>query len=146
MRPFAYAFAFAAAAAVGNALFVFGQRRAERAANPFAFVGLVVFVCLICLAVAAVFYPMRDLGAYGRANALWIALSGVGLFVTFAGFYFLFSRYGAAYYALYAVLSVITTSVLVGAIVFRETFNGYHVASVGCAVAAVVLFALAGRS
>jgi len=45
---------------------------------------------------------------------LWTDLSGVGLFLTYPGFNLLYSRYGASQYVLYAVLSIITTTIIVG--------------------------------
>jgi drug/metabolite transporter (DMT)-like permease len=142
MKTFLPAFLVATAAALGNALFVYAQKRAGRPANPLGLVALITAACLLCLVVAAAFYPVRPLAAYARANAPWIALGGFGLFVTFTGFYVLFSRYGAAYYVVYAVASVLTTSIGVGLLVFRERFNGFHAASVACALAAVACFAL----
>ena len=58
----------------------------------------------------------------------------------FIGFYLLYSQYGAVYYVVYAVLSIITTSVGVGILIFREPFNPYQVGALILAILAIVLF------
>ncbi|MEZ4637471.1 MAG: hypothetical protein R2873_18900 [Caldilineaceae bacterium] len=139
---FQSALAVALLAAVGNALFVFGQRRAEIAANPFVFIFAVLLVCIGLFAVTIPFFDRSDLGGFVRRNLIWIAISGFGFYLTFVGFYFLYTRHGASYYVLYAVLSILTTSVLVGLIIFREQINGFHLAAIGAALLSVILFGL----
>ena len=75
-------------------------------------------------------------------NWPWALVSGAGFYFTFLGFYFLYSRFGASHYALYAVLSILTTSVLVGIVLMGEKVNGYHLAAIGCALVTVLLFAI----
>ncbi len=139
---FQNALAVALLAAVGNALFVFGQRRADIATNPFIFIFSVLVVCISLFAVTIPFFDRSDLGGFVRRNAGWIGISGFGFYLTFIGFYFLYTRFGAAYYVLYAILSILTTSVFVGLIVFREQVNAFHLAAIGTAILTVVLFGL----
>ena len=58
-----------------------------------------------------------------KTNYLWFIASGTGFFLTFIGFYFLYTKFGASYYLLYAVISIITTSILVGIIIFNTDFH-----------------------
>ena len=67
---------------------------------------------------------------------------GVGFFVTFLGFFLLYSRLGASYYIVYAVLAIITTSIGVGVLVFKEPFNGYHVSALLFAIVSIVLYGI----
>ena len=75
-----------------------------------------------------------------KQNFGWAALSGVGLFLTYIGFNILYSQYGASSYILYAVLSIVTTSVVVGAWLLREQLNVYHWLAVLAALATVGLY------
>lgn len=88
------------------------------------------------------FLPKSSPYEYLATNFKWIVVGGVGYFLTFTGFYFLYTRFGASYYALYAVLSIITTSIVVGLLVFRESFNLYYGLAVGTAILTIVLFAV----
>lgn len=131
---------FALLAAVGNAIFVFGQRGASQSENPFLFTLFSVAVCtLLFFGAACLFKTPHDV-SYVAANLKSILISGVGFFVTFVGFFLLYSRYGASYYSIYAVLSILTTSIVVGMILYREPFNIYHVGSVCTAILTVFLF------
>jgi drug/metabolite transporter (DMT)-like permease len=131
---------FAGIAATGNALFVYGQRRANIANNPFIFTAGAVVVCSILFAaVAIVFRTEQDIN-YLSTNLPSIVASGVGFLITSIGFYLLYSQYGAVYYVVYAVLSMITTSIGVGIVIFREPFNQYQIGALILAVLAVVMF------
>jgi drug/metabolite transporter (DMT)-like permease len=145
MRSFAGAFLIAAMAAAGNALFVFGQKRSTATDHPFLFPLFATLVCAGALALGSLILPPKGAGPLIRENLLWFALAGLGLFLTFVGFYYLFTRFGASYYALYAVLAILTTSIAVGVLVFHEPFNVYHWISIGCAIAAIVFFGLGRR-
>lgn len=70
----------------------------------------------------------------------WILLSGCGLFLTYLGFNLLYRHFGATGYVYYAVLSIITTAIVVGVIIFRERFNLFHAASAAAAVIAIILY------
>lgn len=136
---------FAGFAAVGNALFVYGQRGTTPGANPFAFTMGAVLVCGLLFVAAALLYRTPADGAYLAANLKNIVLSGIGFFITFVGFFLLYSGFGASYYVVYAVLSILTTSIGVGVIIYREPFNVYQIGSVVLAIAAIALFTY-GRS
>lgn len=131
---------FALLAAVGNAIFVFGQRGATQSENPFLFTLFSVGVCTVLFLGASYFFKTPGDVEYVVSNYKNILISGVGFFITFVGFFLLYSRYGASYYIVYAVLSIITTSIIVGLVIFRETFNLYHLGSVCTAMLTVFLF------
>ena len=108
---------FALFAALGNALFVYGQRSATASANPFLFMACTVIFSCGLFAAATLAWQTPGSIAYALANITSIVVAGAGLFVTFLGFYLLFSNYGASQYALYAVLAILTTSLGVGVLV-----------------------------
>ncbi len=134
------ALTFATLAAIGNALFVYGQRRANPTDNPFIFMAGAVTVCtLLFITVSLLFRDQQEI-AYVSTNLSSIIISGIGFFVTFLGFYLLYSRFGASYYIIYAVLSIITTSVGVGVVIYKEVFNIYHLGALSLAILAIILF------
>jgi drug/metabolite transporter (DMT)-like permease len=133
---------FALMAAVGNALFAFGQKKSVVADHPFIFIISVLVVCLTLFAVTSFFLPKPDISTFIKDNYRWVLISGHGFWLTFTGFYFLYSRYGASHYVIYAVLAIITTSIVVGIIVFKESFNLYHFLSIITAIMTVVLFTI----
>jgi len=137
---------FAAVAAIGNAIFVFGQKKSVPSNNPFIFLSLSLLLCVICLSVTTLFFPLGNVKAYVNANWKAIAITGFGLFVTYIGFYFLYSRFGASYYIIYAVLSIITTAIIVGVLVYQETFNIYYLLAIASAVVTIVLFFLGQKA
>ena len=131
---------FAGIAAIGNALFVYGQRRAATANNPFIFTTGAVLICsILFVAVATIFRTKQEFN-YLSNNSQSVIISGIGFFITFIGFYLLYSQFGAVYYVVYAVLSIITTSVGVGIVIFREPFNPYQVGALVMAILAILLF------
>jgi drug/metabolite transporter (DMT)-like permease len=127
-------------AAVGNGFFAFGQRKAAGVENSFVFITAALVVCVALCMVSAPFFGPVNYGGTLKQNLNWAAMSGVGLFLTYIGFNILYSQYGAASYILYAVLSIITTSVIVGAWLLRENLNLYHWLAVLTALATVGLF------
>lgn len=131
---------FALLAAIGNGFFAYGQRKATGIDNSFVFITITLLVCVALCLVAAPFFGKVSYGGALRNNALWAALSGFGLFLTYIGFNLLYSRYGAASYILYAVLSIITTTVVVGAWMLRENMNFFHWLAVLTALTTVALF------
>ena len=131
---------FATLAAVGNALFVYGQRGTTAPANPFLFVLGAVTVCTVMFAVAALFFRSGDEAAYMGTHWKWGLISGTGFFLTFVGFFLLYSNFGAAQYTLCAVISILTTSLGVGVLIYREHFNAYHGWAMVLAMAAIALF------
>lgn len=136
LRPLA----FALFAAIGNALFVYGQRAAASGGNPFLFTLAALVVCTVLFVIAALVYQTAGDGADLARNAVWICVSGLGFFMTFVGFFLLYTTYGASTYVLYAVLAILTTTLGVGVLMFREPFNGYQTAAMVLAVASIALF------
>ena len=135
-------FLFALLAAVGNALFVYGQRGSATAENPYFFILATLLVCNLLYVAFALGHKAPLELAYLQENARFILLSGIGFFVTFVGFYLLYSQQGAASYMVYALLSILTTSIGVGLLLFREPFNKFHVISGGLAAAAILFYGL----
>lgn len=131
---------FALLAAIGNGFFAYGQRKSVGVENSFVFITVALLMCVALCIVAAPFYGPVSYGTVLRQNFTWAAVSGVGLFLTYVGFNILYSQYGASSYILYAVLSIVTTSVVVGAWLLREQLNLYHWLAVVTALATVGLF------
>jgi len=134
------AMVFALLASVGNALFVYGQRGATRSENPFLFTLFSVLVCGTLFVIASFLFKTPDDIHYVLTNYRNILISGLGFFITFVGFFLLYSRYGASYYVIYAVLSIITTSIIVGMLLYHEPFNKYHLMAIGTALLTISLF------
>ncbi len=135
-------FLFSALAALGNGMFAGAQKKAAAVSNPFS---VLVASAAVCFTLAALTMPLFGRADYVRPwkeDCLWVVVGGVGLYLTYLGFNLLYTRCGASFYALYAVLSIVTTALVVGAMIFREPLNGYHWAAVGSALLTVVLFAL----
>ncbi len=132
---------FAGLAALGNALFVYGQKRSSIANNAFSYLTGAVFICAACFVVAAIALRTHQ-EVNLSSNLVTMIIGGVGIFITLIGFYFLYSQYGASYYVIYAVLSIITTTIGVGVLVFRESFNRYQIVALILAILAIVLFSL----
>lgn len=136
---------FAMIAALGNAMFAAGQKQAVELDNTFTFIALASLVCVsLTVLCAPLFGPTNYVDA-AKQNGHLALLSGVGLFLTYLGFNLLYSRYGASNYILYAVLSIITTSILVGVVIFKEELNFYHWIAFGLSIVTVVFFALGNR-
>jgi drug/metabolite transporter (DMT)-like permease len=135
---------FAGIAALGNALFVFGQRRAPVSHNPFLFTAGAVSVCTIGFLAAALIFRTQGDQSYIYNQRSSILVSGLGFFITFVGFYLLYSRFGAVYYAVYAALSILTTSVGVGVLLFKEGLNYFQIAALVLAIIAIALFSYGG--
>lgn len=136
------AIAIAAVAAVGNALFAFGQKKSIPSSNPFLFLICALSICISLFLVFSIFFPKEHVPQFIRTNFLWCLVSGIGFCLTFIGFYFLYTLFGTSYYVVYAVLSIITTSLIVGILIFREQFNMYHLLSVCTAILTILLFAI----
>ncbi len=141
LKPLAIAFL----AACGNALFVYGQRIAGHSPNPFLYMLGAVAGGWLMFLVATIAWQSPGNLAYLSANAISMLLGGVGFFVTFLGFYLLYSGYGASQYALYATISILTTSLGVGVFVFREPLNTYQIIALALAFASVGMWSY-GRS
>ena len=131
---------FATLAAIGNGLFVYGQRGAAAPTNPFLFVLGAMLVGAVFIGLGAIIYRSGDEVAYLAAEWWLVVVSGAGYAVTFIGFFLLYNNFGAAQYTLYAVVSILTTSLVVGVLIYKEDFNLYHAAAVVLAIAAIALF------
>ncbi|HTU02336.1 MAG TPA: hypothetical protein VMG58_10990 [Candidatus Sulfotelmatobacter sp.] len=133
---------YATIAAVGNALFALGQRKAAGVENGLLFVGLSALVAmsgaLVCAPLIGAVDPSLTLRAHWKA----VLGSGAGLFLTYLGFNLLYTRFGASQYALYAVISILTTTIGVGILWLKEPITLYHKLAVALALAAVVLFSI----
>jgi len=77
-----------------------------------------------------------------RQNWGLVIVSGVGLFFTYLGFNLLYSNFGVSPYILYAVISIVTTTVIVGFLLLKEPVNAYHMAAIVAAIVTVILFSV----
>ena len=133
---------FAGIAAIGNAMFALGQRKSAGVENGLLFVGMSAFVAMTCALACAPLVGAIDVGATFRGNWRAVLLSGLGLFLTYLGFNLLYTRFGASQYVLYAVLSIITTTIGVGILWLKEPVTVYHKLAILLALAAVILFSI----
>jgi drug/metabolite transporter (DMT)-like permease len=137
---------FALIAAIGNAMFALAQRRSSGDRNGLVFVAIsAVISSVLALAVAPLFGKV-DLSALVRTNGRDLLLGGAGLFICYLGFNLLYSRFGVSSYTLYAMLSILTTTVLVGMFWLKEPVNGYRLAALVLALASVVLYSMGQSS
>lgn len=134
------AIAAAFVAAIGNAIFTYGNRRADASDSPFGFILGLLLVAAAIIGVIALFGAPKDSGDFLRRNAPGMIIGGVGTAITYVGFFWLYSRYGAGYNTLYGMLALLTTSIGVGIFVFREAFNIWHGVSILCAILALAAF------
>ena len=135
-------FLFAFIAAIGNALFVYGQRGSNTADNPFFFLTITLMVCIALFIASALIHKAPIDPNYVMQNLRFIIISGIGFFITFTGFYWLYSEQGATGYMVYALLSILTTSIGVGLVIFREPYNRFHIISGVLAVSAILFYGL----
>ena len=133
---------FATIAAVGNAMFALGQKKSVGVENGLLFVALSAIVAVLFSFFLAPLVGKFDIGSTIKGNLNALILSGSGLFFTYLGFNLLYSRYGTSQYVLYAVLSIITTTIIVGIFWLKEPVNAYHKIAIAMALAAVVLFSI----
>jgi drug/metabolite transporter (DMT)-like permease len=133
---------FATIAAVGNAMFALGQKKSVSIENGLLFVGLSALVAVFFAFSFAPLVGIFDLGNTLKGNWKAVLLSGLGLFLTYLGFNLLYSRYGVSQYVLYAVLSIITTTIIIGILWLKEPVNIYQKIAIVMAIAAVVFFSI----
>lgn len=133
---------FAAIAAFGNAMFALGQRKSSGVENGILLVGLSALVAVLISLSVAPLVDVFDVGNTIKHNWKAIFLSGVGLFLTYFGFNLLYSKYGVSQYVIYAVLSIITTTLIVGVWWLKEPVNIYHMFAIILAIAAVTMFSI----
>lgn len=142
MRGIWLAIIIAIVASFGNALFAYGQVRAEVTGAPFAFIVLVQACGLLISLAILPFIPGADILTVFTQNIMWAFWTGLGLISTITCFYFLFNLFGASFYALYSVISIPITIFLVGKVLLNESINIFHVGSTVLAIGAVLLFTL----
>lgn len=133
---------FVLIASIGNAIYTIGQKKAEGVDNIFSFIMLCASVAAI---ISLIFAPLQGQPNYAsviRQAWPWISVSGIGLFMTYVGFYLLYSRYGATQYINYAVVSLVITVIFVGVLYFGETINSYHWLAMASASLTVILYAI----
>ena len=136
----------ASLAAVGNAMFVYGQRKSSLTNNSFSYLIGAVLVCALIVTVVSISYRADQAMNFVSENILMIGIGGVGMATTYLGFYLLYTNYGAVYYVVYAVLSIITTTVIVGVIVLGESFNRYQSIAMILAILAIIMFTIGRMS
>jgi drug/metabolite transporter (DMT)-like permease len=133
---------YATIAAIGNALFALGQRKAAGVENGLLFVGLSALVAMAGALACAPLMGAVEVGLMLKAHWKAVLGSGLGLFLTYLGFNLLYTRHGASQYVLYAVLSILTTTIGVGILWLKEPVTLYHKLAIALALAAVVLFSI----
>lgn len=141
-NPLVGAFVFAFIASVGNALFVYGQRKSIPSESPFLFLILSLLLGILILSLASLFFPKPDFYNAISQNYKSILFTGIGISITYIGFYFLYNKFGATYYILYAILSFMTTSIIVGIGILKEQFNFYYILSIILAILTIFFFFL----
>ena len=135
-------FTFSLIAAIGNALFVLGQKKAVGIDNPFMIIAIAIVVCGLLTVASAPFFGEVNFSQAIKQNGFWGLVSGFGLFLAYLGFNLLYTKFGATYYIVYAVLSIITTTLFVGVLIFHETFNFYHWMATLASIVTIILFAI----
>lgn len=133
---------FASIAAIGNAMFALGQKKSADFANGILFVGASALVAFLCSVLFSPIMGELDIGILVKLHWKSVLLSGSGLFLTYLGFNLLYTKFGVSQYALYAVISIITTTIIVGILWLREPINKYHVIAIALAVVAVLFFSI----
>ena len=123
-------------------MFALGQKNSAGVKNGFSFLAMAATVAVILIYMSAPIMGAYDLGNIARDNWKSIVLSGAGLFLTYLGFNLLYTRFGVSYYILYAVLSIITTTIVIGIIWLKEPVNIYQTVAIVLAIGAVVLFSI----
>ena len=139
-------FTYALIAAVGNAIFAAGQKKALVLANPFAFNTLMLFFCLMETWLVSLFFGKLEFALNLKANSGWAALCGFGIVLTFLGMNLLYTNFGASSYTLYAIVSMLTTSVILGVLIFQEQINIWHWLSILCGIGSIFLFYLGNKA
>ena len=133
---------FASIAAIGNAMFALGQKRSAGVKNGLLFVGASALVAVLFAFLFAPLMGVCDIENTMKSYWKAVLLSGFGLFLTYLGFNLLYSRYGTSQYVLYAVLSIISTTIIVGIFWLKEPVNVYHKVAIALAIVAVVIFSM----
>lgn len=138
-------FLLALAASMGNAIVTIGQKKASSFSNPFFFGAFSLLFASAALFIIAIFFGTRGLSNYVYVNSKWFATTGVGLVFLNIFLYFLYRNYGAAYYTLYSILAIVTTSIFVAVYFFNEKMNIYYCVSLTFALLTIIFF-MKGKS
>lgn len=134
--PFLLAFV----ASIGNALVTIGQKKASTCSNPFFFGAFSLLFASATLFIAAMLFGTKGLGNYIYVNSKWFATTGLGLVLLNIFLYFLYRNYGAAYYTLYSILAIATTSIFVATFMFSEKMNLSYWISLTFALLTIIFF------
>lgn len=145
MKSFIGALLFALVAAIGNAAFVYGTKKSVPDSNPFVFTIFALIGCIVLMGFSFFFFDSGNIKSWLLQNRYSLSITSVGLFFTYLGFYLLYSNFGASYYILYAVMSIVTTSIIVAVVFFHEKFNWYFGLSILFAFLTILFFYL-GKS
>jgi drug/metabolite transporter (DMT)-like permease len=145
MTKFLVSFSFALFAALGNVFFVLGSRKSGPSSNPLTFTAGAMAVSLTLFTVGWLLFGPRGSLEFARRSGGWIALSGLGMFMTFLGFYLLYSRFGTSYYTLFVMTSMILTTLVLSLWILREGINVYGVLSIIAATVSIAFFGLSKR-
>ncbi len=138
-------FLLALVASIGNALVTIGQKKAGSVSNPFFFGAFSLLLASTTLFIAAMFFGTKGLTRYIYVNSKWFATAGLGLVLLNIFLYFLYRNYGAAYYTLYSILAIATTSIFVAIYLFNEKMNVSYWISLTFALLTIVFF-MKGKS
>ncbi|WP_163833422.1 transporter [Spartinivicinus ruber] len=133
-------------AAFGNALFATGQKKAAYLDNTLIFIAVSGWFFVILVTLAAPLFGSSNYLEIVKSSWQWALLSGIGLLLTCVGFHFLYTKYGASNYVLYATLSIVTTSLVVGILIFKESFNFFHWLACIFSLLAIIFFSLGNIS
>lgn len=139
--PFGLAFV----AAIGNALVTYAQKKATPFDHPFYFGAFSLLLASLGLFGIATFFSSGKIIPHAVENFVWFAVAAAGLILLNIFLYVLYRHYGAAYYTLYAILAMVTTSIGLAVLVFKESMNVYFWLSFLFAALTVVCF-IKGKS
>lgn len=123
-------------------MFALGQKKSADSPNGLLFVSASALVAFLCSTLLSPLMGEFDTEQVVKLHWKAILLSGVGLCLTYIGFNLLYSKFGVSQYVLYAVISIITTTLIVGVLWLREPINIFHKMAIALALVAVVLFSI----
>lgn len=137
---------YATIAAVGNALLSYGQKKAAPVSNLYFFLGAAALVFFVCNIIAGFVTKTDSISASkilsGSKELFWAIVCGVALFVLYFAINNLLVKYGASMYVVYSVVSIFTTSIVVGVCIFKEKINIWHVLGIIMSCVAVALITI----
>lgn len=133
---------FASLAAVGNALVALGQVKGGTGKSPFMFLTFALAICLALISGAALLMDNGSWTQFARNTWVWFCVTGIGFFLTFTGFYLMYSRFGASSYVIYAVISATLTTLGVGVAIQHEKLGMMRSLALVTCVITVALFSL----